>query len=78
MSMLCTVHIKEVIMYYDILLGTNFVSTIRNREVSTFGRVLKYCINSPSIGTASSVLYMEVSIKGGSTVSTHVRILNNP
>ena len=48
-------------MYYDILLGTNFVSTIRNTEVSTFGRVLKYYINSPSIGTAWSVCYLEVS-----------------
>ena len=58
-------------MYYDIhnvLLGTKFVSTIRNREVSAIGRVLKYYINSPSIGTALSVHYMEVSIKGGSTV----------
>ena len=48
-------------MYYDILLGTNFVSAIQNREVSTVGRVLKHYINSPSIWTASSVNYMEVS-----------------
>ena len=61
MCMLRTVRIKEVIMYYDILLGTNFVSTIRNMEVSTFGRVLKYYINSPSIRTASSVSYLQVS-----------------
>ena len=51
-------------MYYDILLGTNFVSTIRNREVPAIGRVLKYYINSPSIGTVSSVHYMEVSTIG--------------
>ena len=48
-------------MYYDILLGTNFVSSILNREVPANGRVLKYYINSPSIGTASSVHYLEVS-----------------
>ena len=56
-----SVRIKEVIMYYDILLRTNFVSTIRNREVSAIGRVLKYYINSPSIKTALSVHYMKVS-----------------
>ena len=61
-------------MYYDILLGPNFVSTIQNREVFAIGRVLKYYINSPSIGTASSVHYMGVSTIGrcplrrGSTV----------
>ena len=59
-----TVRIKEVIIYYDILLGTNFVSAIRNREVSAIGRVLKYYINSLSIGTASSVHYLEVSTIG--------------
>ena len=48
-------------MYYDILLGLNFVSAIQNREVSAIGRVLKYYINSHSIGTASSVHYLEVS-----------------
>ena len=48
-------------MYYDILLGTNFVSTIRNMEVSTFGRLLKYYINSPTIGTTWSVRCLEVS-----------------
>ena len=51
-------------MYYDILLGTNFVSAIRNREVSAIGRVLKYYINSPSVRTASSVHSMEVSTIG--------------
>ena len=51
-------------MYYDILLGTNFVSTIWNMEVSTFGKVLKYYINSPAIGTTSSVRYLEVSTIG--------------
>ena len=44
------------------------MSAIRNREVSTIGRVLKYYNNSPSIGTALSVRYLEVFIKGGSTV----------
>ena len=34
---------------YDILLGTNFVSAIRIKEVSAIRRVLKYYINSPSI-----------------------------
>ena len=48
-------------MYYDIPLGPNFVSALRNREVSTIGRILKYYINSPSIETASSVHYREVS-----------------
>ena len=52
-------------MYYDILLGTNFVSAIQNTEMSTIGRVLKYYINySPSIGTASSVHFLEVSAIG--------------
>ena len=75
MCILRTVRSNEVIMYYDIVLGTNFESTIRNMEVSTFGRVLKYYINSPSIGTALSVCYLKVSpigrcplFKGGSTV----------
>ena len=63
-------------MYYDILLGVNFVSAIWNREVPAFGRVLRYYINSPSMGTALSVCYLEVSAIGrcplrdqGSTVS---------
>ena len=64
MCMILTVRIKAVIMYYDILLGTNFVSTIRNMEVSTFGRILKYYISSPAIGTTSSVRYLEVSTIG--------------
>ena len=42
--MLRTVRIKDVIMYYDILLGMNFVSTLWNREVSAIERVLKYII----------------------------------
>ena len=45
---------------YDILLRSNFESTIRNREVSTIGRVLKYYTNSPAFGTASSVHYLKV------------------
>ena len=61
MCMLRTVRSKEVVMYYDILLGTNFVSTIQNKEVSAIGRVLKYYINRPSIGAALSVRYLEVS-----------------
>ena len=64
MCLLRTVHIKEVIMHYDILLRTNFVSAIRNREVSAVGRVLKYYNNSPSIWTVSSVCDMEVSTIG--------------
>ena len=61
-------------MYYYTLLRMNLVSTIPIREVSVIGRVLMYYVNSPSIGTASSVHYMEVytdgrcPFKGGSTV----------
>ena len=62
--MLGIVNIKEVIMYYDILLGMNFASTIRNREVSASAKVLKYYVNSPSLGTALSVRYWEVSAIG--------------
>ena len=37
-----TACIKEVIMYYNILLGMNFKSALRTREVPIIGRVLQY------------------------------------
>ena len=40
------------------------MSAIRNREMPAFGRVLKYYINSPSVGTASNVRYLEESAIG--------------
>ena len=47
------------------------LSVLQNSEVSGFGSIIKYCINSASIGTASSGrggCYWKVSDKGGSTV----------
>ena len=64
-------------MYYDILLGPNFVSAIRNRGVSSIGRVLKYYINKEPFNwdhfecpLYGGVHYWEISIKGGSTTFT--------
>jgi len=44
-SEFCTVQVLE---------GLKKLSALRNVEVCDFGSILKYCINSASIGTASS------------------------